>query len=405
MNYKLSYGKTRISIPLQGQEEFIRVNPPGDLPDRNVFMDEFSSFITKPSSTAGIIVSDKTRICEYDKYLPWLVEALNNKGIENNSIRFYIAYGTHPVQSEEESLRIYGDTYNKFEFVHHDCDDAAIMTSLGTTKRGTGVKIRKDIFSHDLLILFGSLSHHYFAGYGGGRKLLFPGLADRQSIYANHKLFIDLENAMLQPGCRSGGLKGNPVAEDLYEIDTLMPEKIIISGIPGADGRISRLMTGNTYDDFLSACMHYDLYFRKESKTRYDNVIASAGGYPKDINFIQSHKSLHNAASFVRDKGNLILLAECSDGIGNDEFFRIFTEGTKKDILDKLKIHYTGNGGTALSLLSKTERINVHMITSLSKEVCNALNIYTLNFKDLQSAVSRLNGNTAIIENASMLYC
>ncbi|MEE4215017.1 MAG: nickel-dependent lactate racemase [Bacteroidales bacterium] len=405
MDYKLSYGKTRISIPLQGQEEFIRVNPPGDSPDKKVFMDELSSCIKQSPSTAGIIVSDKTRICEYDKFLPWLTEALNNKGIGNNSICFYIAYGTHPVQSEEESLRIYGDTYNKFGFVHHDCDDAAVMISLGTTKRGTDVKIRKDIFSHDLLILFGSLSHHYFAGYGGGRKLLFPGLADRQSIYANHKLFIDFENAMLHPGCLSGRLKGNPVAEDLFEIDTLMPDKIIISGIPGSDGKISRLMTGNTYDDFLSACMHYDRYFRKESKSSYDNVIASAGGYPKDINFIQSHKSLHNAASFVRDKGNLILLAECNDGIGNDEFFRIFKDGTKKDILDKLKTHYTGNGGTALSLLSKTERINVHMISSLSREICNTLNINKLCPNELQSAAGRFKGKTAVIENASMLYC
>lgn len=405
MDYILNYGKTRISIPLRGKEELIRVNPPGDSPDKNVFVDEFSSLITRPSSTAGIIVSDKTRICEYDKYLPWLTEALNNKGIENNSIRFYIAYGTHPCQSEEESLRIYGDSYNKFEFVHHDCDDNGVMIRLGTTKRGTAVKIRKDIFSHDLLILFGSLSHHYFAGYGGGRKLLFPGLADRQSIYANHKLFIDFENAMLQPGCRSGKLEGNPVAEDLLEIDTMMPEKVIISGIPGNDGRISRLLTGNTYDDFLSSCKLYDSYYRKESKGKYNNVIASAGGYPKDINFIQSHKSLHNAASFVRDRGNLFLMAECSDGIGNDEFLSLFTDGTKKDIFDKLRINYTGNGGTALSLLSKTERINVHMITSLDRNACNALNIKHLEPDKLYSTAGRLKGETALIENASMVYC
>jgi len=405
MDYKLRYGKDRISLPLQGQEEFIRVNPPGDLPDKKVFMDELSSCIKQSPSTAGIIVSDKTRICEYDKFLPWLTEALNNMGIENKSIRFYIAYGTHPVQGEEESLRIYGDSYNKFEFIHHDCDDDSVMTSLGTTKRGTGVKIRKDIFSHDLLILFGSLSHHYFAGYGGGRKLLFPGLAARQSIYANHKLYIDFENAMLQPGCRSGNLEGNPLAEDLREIDNMMPEKIIISGIPGKGGKISRLLAGSTYDDFLSVCKLYDSYYRKESKGSYDNVIASAGGYPKDINFIQSHKSLHNAASFARDRGNLFLLAECSDGIGNDEFLSLFTGGTRKDILGKLKINYTGNGGTALSLLSKTERINVHMITSLGTDICNALNIKRIKPGDLQSATGRLKGKTALIENASMVYC
>jgi nickel-dependent lactate racemase len=405
MNHTLRYGKTRISIPLQGGEEFIRIKPPDGIPDKNEFLDDLSSCTKHPCSTAGIIVSDKTRICEYDKYLPWLTEALNKKGIKNSSIRFYIAYGTHPRQNEEESLRIYGNTYNNFEFVHHDCDDAGIMTDLGMTAKGTRVKVRKDVLSHDMLILFGSVSHHYFAGYGGGRKLLFPGLAERQSIYTNHKLYIDFENAMLQPKCRSGNLKGNPVAEDLFEIDTLMPQKIIISGIPGKNGKISRLMTGTTYEDFLSACMIYDSHYRKESENGYDNVIASAGGYPKDINFIQAHKSLHNAASFVRDGGNLILLAECRDGVGNDEFLRIFTDGTKEGIFDKLKINYTGNGGTALSLLSKTERINVHMLTSLGKDICNAMSIKYLENRDLLREAGLLKGKTAIIENASMVYC
>ncbi len=404
MEYRLKYGNKHITLLVPGNTQSINVNPPETKPNKNIFLKEFSALIKPGISSAGIVVSDKTRLCGYDKYLPWLIEVANRKGLDKNSIRFYIAYGTHPRQTDLESHRIYGDIYNEYEFIHHDCDDADVMINMGTTNRGTEVKIRRDILDHDLLILFGSVSHHYFAGYGGGRKLLFPGLAFREAIYSNHKLFIDFDNMTLQPECRSGKLTDNPVAEDLYEIDRLMPDKIIISGIPDTTGKISRLMTGSCYKDFLSACIIYDNHYRKDSKVKYDNVIASSGGYPKDINFIQTHKSLHNAASFVKDGGNLFLLGECRDGIGNDEFLNIF-RGSKKDIFYNLSKQYSGNGGTALSLISKTERINVYMLTGLDTHTCNTLNIKKLQTDDLNSKAGRLQGSTAIIENASILYC
>ncbi|MDT8401513.1 MAG: lactate racemase domain-containing protein [Bacteroidales bacterium] len=405
MKYKLSYGKTYINLTLPSDSQFIKINPPGSKPDKTIFIKQLSGLIKPGASSAGIVVSDKTRVCEYDKYLPWLIETLKKKGFDESSIRFYIAYGTHPVQSREESLMIYGDLYDSYKFVHHDCDDLRAMTNLGTTGRGTQVQIRKDVLEHELLILFGALTHHYFAGYGGGRKLLFPGLAERQSVYANHKMYIDFDKYMLRPGCRSGNLSGNAVAEDLREIDGLMPEKIIISGIPGTKGRIGRLLIDKTYEDFVSSCSIYDNHFRKGESNKYDNVIAGTGGYPKDINFIQAHKSLHNAASFVKDGGNLYLLAECRDGTGNDEFIKILKGKNKKEIFDDLRENYSGNGGTALSLLSKTERINIHMLTGLDDKICNILNINKITADDLGKKSGRLSGSTALIENASMVYC
>ncbi|MFO7851008.1 MAG: nickel-dependent lactate racemase [Bacteroidota bacterium] len=404
MEHRLKYGNRTIVFPIPENTHFIRVYPPQRKPDKNTFLEELRTLIKPEINSAGIVVADKTRTCEYYIYLPWLIEALKRIGLNKDTIRFYIAYGIHPKQAEEESLSIYGNTYRQYEFVHHDCDEAAAMTEMGRTARGTRVRVRRDIFEHDLLILFGAVSHHYFAGYGGGRKLLFPGLAERESINSNHKLFIDFDNMKLQPECRSGNLRDNPVADDFYEIDSLMPGKIIITGIPGEKGNISQLMVGTSYEDFLSACKIYDKHYRKDSKIKYDNVIASAGGYPKDINFIQTHKSLHNAASFVKDGGNLFLLGECRDGLGNDEFLEFF-HGSKKEIFNNLRKEYSGNGGTALSLLSKTERINVFMLTGLESSTCDTLNIKKIGVDELSIKACRLKGSTALIDNASLVYC
>ncbi|MBS0011313.1 MAG: DUF2088 domain-containing protein [Bacteroidales bacterium] len=404
MEQRVKYGKTYIGVRVPQNTEYIKIRPPAGKAAKDSFTEELSARLKPGIGSAGIVVSDKTRLCGYDTYLPCITQVLEEKGTGRDAVRFYIAYGTHPRQSESESLDIYGNLYKEYEFVHHDCDDSDAMVNLGITERGTDIMVRKDIFEHDQLILFGSISHHYFAAYGGGRKLLFPGLASRQSIYHNHKLFLDFDNYRLHYGCRSGKLNGNPVAEDLYEIDCLMPEKIIISGITDPSGGVSELLIGDGYMDFINACRIYDSYYRIDCSTGFDNVIASCGGFPKDINFIQAHKSLHNAASFVRDGGNLILLGECRDGIGNETFLDIFG-GTKIEVFNNLRKNYSGNGGTALSLLSKTERINIFMLTGLDAGVCDTLNIVKLDENELRLKTGGLKGLTALIENASLVYC
>ncbi len=402
MTYSIKYGNKLLDLEVPANTGHISVKPPERKIDSQSFLDELDAVIKPGIRSAGIVVSDKTRLCNYDSYLP-RVTGLLRKTLPPEAIKIYIAYGTHPRQTDKESLNSYGNIYNEYKFIHHDCDNSKIMTLLGQTSRGTDVRIRKDILEHDQLILFGAISHHYFAGYGGGRKLLFPGLAEREAIYDNHKLFIDFDNMTLRQGCRSGTLEGNPVAEDLFEIDRMMPDKIIISGIPGASGNIGRLIISTNYEGFRKACRLYDKYYRTTGDIKYDNIIAGAGGFPKDINFIQSHKSLHNAASFVKDGGNLFLLAECRDGIGNDSFLKIF-QGSRQDIFNKLKKNYSGNGGTALSLISKTERIKVHMHGTLDEEVCDILNISKLSVAGLRKRVASLKGSTAVIDNAAILY-
>lgn len=405
MKYPLKYGDQFIAVNINGKAQSITVNPvPDAVPDKNSFTSELSSLINPGVKSAAVVVSDKTRLCDYDLYLPWLTNILERKGLDSESITFYIAYGTHPRQSDSESLGIYGSTYRAYRFIHHDCDDHDAMIDVGVTEKGTRITIRKDILENELIILFGVVSHHYFAGYGGGRKMIFPGLAARDSIYHNHKLFIDFNNLKLNGNCRSGNLTGNPVAEDLLEIDNHMPEKILITGIPGEDGKIRSLLTGKTYDDFLLACKAYDRQFKNNSGKMFDNVIASAGGYPKDINFIQTHKSLHNAASFVRDGGNLILLSECRDGIGNEDFLRILEGKQKREIFEDLELRYSGNGGTALSLLSKTERINISMVTELSLRECQILGVNKIEIDNLQYVTGKIEGTSATIGNASIVY-
>ncbi len=404
MNIK--YGRRTISVSIPKEFEVLEINEPEYNIDKIQFLDKLHTVLPNDKdryAKVGIVVSDKTRLCGYPLYLPWLIEALLKKGTLKENIIFYIAYGTHATQTDEESLSSYGNVFREYKFVHHNCNDEKAMKELGITKRGTLVKVREEVLKSSLLITFGSISHHYFAGYGGGRKLLFPGLADKKSIYQNHGLFLDTEGEGLHPGCQPGKLEGNPIAEDLHEIDDLIPSKISIHGILNSRGEVCKLLIGSNYHDFLEACKEHDRYFKSGVSRQYDMVVASSGGYPKDINFIQAHKSLHHAAAFVKDGGKLILFSECADGIGSETFLKYLEPGTFSKAFEKLKKNYEGNGGTALSLLTKTNRIQIFLVTSLNEVICKTLQVQKLLENNIKSILDSHTGSLAHIKNASML--
>lgn len=402
----LKYGNSTLEFNLPSRAEKLITREPTFEIAKSEFTETLNSFL--PSDTElykkiAIVVSDKTRLCSYPEYLPWLTEALEGKGALNSDITFYIAYGTHLKQSEEESISTYGNVYKKYNFVHHDCFDEAALLLVGVSSRGTEVKVCREVLESSIIITFGAISHHYFAGYGGGRKLLFPGLAGRKAVYTNHSYFLDREKGKLAEGCQQGNLNGNPIAEDLEEIDCMMPQKISIHGILNSKGEVSRLMIGARYEHFIDACKMHDSYYRSGTGKQYDLVIASSGGYPKDINFIQGHKSVHHSAAFVKDGGNLIVLSECSEGIGSNYFTKFLEAGSFGKAFSILEKNYEGNGGTALSMMTKTSRINIHMLTSLSHAECELLKVRKLNPADIQHLIDKEFGSIALIQNASLL--
>lgn len=406
MAFSLKYGTQEIGINIPSHT----IVPDYTQPEFNITKETFTADLNKflPGDSGkyqnvAVVVSDKTRLCGYPEYLPWLTETLLTKGAEKENIHFYIAYGTHPRQTEEESLKTYGSIYNEYHFVHHDCTDDSVFEICGTTRRGTPVTIRKDILGSTLLITFGAISHHYFAGYGGGRKLLFPGLAQRKAIYHNHGLFLDLDTRALAAGCQPGQLNGNPLAEDLKEIDDFIPEKISIHGIMNASGKVCQLKIGKTYANFEDVCRIHDSYYRHNSAELYDLVIASSGGYPKDINFIQAHKSVHHAAAFVKDGGKLIILSECIDKIGSNYFMKYLEAGSFEAAFNMLADNYEGNGGTALSMMTKAKRIQIYMLTSLDETTCRTLGVKKIEAKDIQPLIDTEKGSIAVIRNASIL--
>ncbi len=403
---ELKIGGHQLDLPLPGDADILMIQEPQKTVTREGFAADLDAALSSQPLHGGrvaVVVADKTRLCGYDRYLPQLLDALEARGASKETLSVTIAYGTHPIQSDAECRSAYGDGFSNYRFVHHDCTDDACFADLGATRRGTPVRIRKDIVDADLVITFGAISHHYFAGYGGGRKLIFPGLGQREAIYRNHSLFLDRQRRTLSPGCRSGRLIGNPLAEDLAEIEGYRPADLAIHGILDSGGAVCRLMVGSGVDHFRQACEYHGQNCEMKAGDGYDMVVASCGGHPKDINFIQAHKAVDHAAAFVKDGGALIVFARCQDGIGSTTFLPWFDMGGWDAAFAHLSQRYQGNGGTALAMMEKTRRINIFLVTDLPSDVCRRMSTTRLDLPSALDRVEQHSGSMAAIPNASLL--
>lgn len=403
---EIRYGRGTLPLALPGRAIRLEVREQPQIITPGLFAERLSGFLRRhPLDLArpALVVADKTRLCGYAEYLPTLVRVLEAHGMRPESLAVIIAYGTHPRQSDEECRRAYGELYDRLHFVHHDCRED-VFAELGTTARGVPIRLRRDLLEASAVITMGAVSHHYFAGYGGGRKLVFPGCGERHAIYANHALYLDREGGRISPGCQPGQFAGNPLAEDLFEIEERLPASLAIHGILDARGILCDLLVGRGRQDFLAACAIHNAACAAKAPP-CDLVIASCGGFPKDINFIQSHKAVHNAAMFVQDGGLLLLYAECRDGVGSTTFLPWFELGGFARAFRRLADNYEGNGGTALATMTKTARIRIGLVTGLDEAICRLIGVEKWDHARISRHLSGLpeDASVACIPNASLL--
>lgn len=321
-----------------------------------------SSF--KAGEKVVIVTSDITRHTGSEVYLPLLVERLNRQGIADKDIEVLIALGIHRKQSDHEHQKIMGSLYGRICVHDHECDDPGQLVNIGTTSNGIEVSINRRAVEADRLILTGTIGFHYFAGYGGGRKSVLPGIASRQACMASHF-------AVLNPGAGSGknplattgNLEGNPVHQAMNEACALASPDLILNTVLAPDKRIIAAFAGDWRVAHEAGCRFYATHFAFPLDRTADLVLASCGGFPKDINLIQAHKSMEYASQALNDGGVMILLAECRDGFGNATFYNWFRHKRLDEFEAALRSHYEINGQTAYSTLQKAQRFRIILVS------------------------------------------
>ena len=262
----------------------------------------------------AIIVNDTTRIAHTDIFLPVIVEMLNERGVADEDITILFALGMHrPMTDEEMISQITEDLFRRLRTVNAQARHDADYIKIGTTSYGTPVAFHKEALAADKLILTGSVVHHFFAGFGGGRKALFPGVAHRETIRHNHSLMLD-------PHAVIGEIKTNPIYLDQVEGCEMHRPTFLLNTVLNEKKEFIGVFAGDYITAHEKACELVDRMNGVEIPREYPIVIVTCGGYPKDINIYQSQKTMDNAVCAVQEGGVVILLAACPEGSGNSEF-------------------------------------------------------------------------------------
>ena len=311
-----------------------------------------------------VVTSDITRYTGSELYLPLLVKRLNRQGIADGDIEILIALGIHRKQTEHEHQKILGSLYGRVRVKDHECDDHDELSYIGTTSNGIRVNINRRAVEADHLILTGTIGFHYFAGFGGGRKSVLPGIASRKACMSSHFTVLNPgEGNGKNPLAVTGNLEGNPVHRAMVEGCALAKPAFILNTVLAADKRIIAAFAGDWREAHEVGCRFYREKFAYPLTEKGDLVVASCGGFPKDINLIQAHKSMEYAAQALHDGGVMILLAECRDGFGNGTFFNWFRHKRLEEFEAALRAQYEINGQTAYSLLQKALRFRIILVS------------------------------------------
>ncbi|MDR0649038.1 MAG: nickel-dependent lactate racemase [Synergistaceae bacterium] len=321
-----------------------------------------------PGETVCVVVCDLTRSWQRPSvYLPVLLQEIKKGGAMDEDIFFLIATGTHRAHSPAEHRAILGDeVYARYRVFDHDCL-ASAMTDFGRTTSGTPVRLNKLAADASHVILTGAITYHFLSGWSGGRKSVLPGIASYESVMANHALALNpLPTKGRNDVCRSGNVDGNLIHLDMTEAAAMLAPSFLLNVVMNADGKIGQAVAGDWRLAHEAGMRALDSIDRIEIPRLADLVIASACGYPKDINLYQSAKTLFNAQDAVRPGGAIVMLASCAEGYGNDEMQMILREFKDADGREaELRRAFTIAKYVGYCTALAAERFDFHLVTDI----------------------------------------
>lgn len=399
---ELSYGRKPITFSWEG-DRFSVISPASlaekpltdlavgaalDSPIASPPLDE----VVDSSDSVLIVVSDATRPTASAQIVNLLVRRLVQIGVSPAQIAIIFATGIHRPVTEQEQLELLSPfIVQRLQILQHDAHDSSQLTSFGADG-DIAIELSRALRDYSRIILTGGVNFHYFAGFTGGRKSVCPGLASAKTIAASHMHALDFETGARKQGVGTGLLDGNAVHEACERVASLVSPAFGINAIVDQHKRAVKLFCGDWRLAHRAACDYYLDHNSVSIPAKRDVVIVSCGGYPYDINMIQAHKALDMASYACRDGGTIVLLAECSDGLGRPDFLKWFAAADARALATRLRSEYEVNGQTAWALLAKAERYRVCLVSQLPDEQVKKMRMIPVH--SLTEALDQIGGDS-----------
>ncbi|MFA9422339.1 MAG: nickel-dependent lactate racemase [Sedimentibacter sp.] len=359
-----------VKIELTDEDEVTRAleNPIGSKRLRDII---------KPGEKIAIITSDITRPMPSKVVLPLVLEEIKAAGVKEEDILIVLALGSHRGHTEDEKRMLVGEAVYDSEIVIIDSDMNRCV-NLGHCKNGTPVDVFEPVASADRRICLGNIEYHYFAGYSGGAKAIMPGVSSHEAIQENHS------NMTKKEAC-AGNLDTNPVRQDIDEVGQHIKIDFIVNVVLNSKKHIVKAVAGDYIAAHRDGCRFLDEMYGITIDEKADIVIASPGGFPKDINLYQAQKGLDNSKHAVKEGGIIILVASAKEGFGEKTFEEWMLGKSPDEMIDEIEKNFKLGGHKAAAIAMILKKAKIFMVSDLDDDLIRSINMQP--FSTLQEAL------------------
>jgi len=267
--------------------------------------------------TACILICDITRPVPNSLVLQPLIRELLAGGVPASGITVLVATGLHRPNLGAELEELVGDPWvlKTVRVENHYARNEEDHVDLGSTAAGTPVKLDRRFVQADIKIATGLVEPHFMAGYSGGRKVIAPGVAHRDTITTFHS-----ERFMSHPRAENCVLAGNPLHEEQLAIVAMLGGALALNTVIDDRRRLAFVNFGEVIQSHLQAVDFARAYVRVPVGRRFQTVVTSAAGYPLDRTYYQTVKGMVGPLDILEPGGDLIVASACSDGMGSKHY-------------------------------------------------------------------------------------
>jgi nickel-dependent lactate racemase len=262
-----------------------------------------------PDKKVVVLADDVTRPTPQQQVLPPLLTALNEAGVPDRHITVIVALGTHRYMTRAEMREHFGEeTCARVNVINHAWKDPDTFVDLGVTPRGTPLKVNRVAHDADVLIGVGSIVPHIYAGWGGGGKIVMPGICSAESIGSVHSLSAE-GGGLLYVAGRSG----TACRQEIEEAAAQVGLDFILNVVLDAEGTGAWVGAGHPVQAHAAGVAAAEKIFVRDIPAPADIAIVDAR--PAVIEYWQGIKALGHAARGIRKGGTAILVGDFPEGI------------------------------------------------------------------------------------------
>ena len=265
--------------------------------------------IARPGMEVALLFDDLQRPTPSYLALPEIMNRLNQAGIPDTRMTAVCAVGTHPAYGlDKMEAKVGKEVIERLpgRVVSHDPYSQENIV-IGRTHRGMTVEVNRFVANADLVVGVGECMPHPCSGYGGGYKMVMPGVSSYRSVADHHFTWMRHRYSKVNL------FEGNGFYEEIVDAGRLARLAFKLDLVMNEKKEIIKAFAGETMAEHRAAAKFAESLYWVPLPKMADVTITSA--FPLEI-AVQATKALTMAKYCTKSGGTIIWVAPQRDGAG-----------------------------------------------------------------------------------------